>query len=226
MALAYQLVLMRFIGGLFFNLYDRYFPDLAGVLLAVTLYQIFKKRVRLGVRTARLFYLDKKELIMSARSRRTLAVAGVILIVLLMLPLARRTIRSEAILRPAGVIHVDAPGDGVIERVLVSEGDNVGQAPSSCGSSTRPRRPSRRGSGRRVRGWRAARAPRGRPATPGPSPKPKGCAPRRPRGSRWPSSSRIRLSIKSPIVGRVLTARPADLVGDFVKAGRPLLEVA
>ena len=49
LALAYQLVLMRFIGGLFFNLYDRFFPDAAGVLLALTLYQIFKKRVRLGV---------------------------------------------------------------------------------------------------------------------------------------------------------------------------------
>ena len=103
LALAYQLVLMRFIGGLFFNLYDRFFPDAAGVLLALTLYQIFKKRVRLGVRTARLFYLDKKELIMSARSRRALAVAGGILALLLVLPMARRTIRSEAVLRPAGV---------------------------------------------------------------------------------------------------------------------------
>jgi putative peptide zinc metalloprotease protein len=226
LALAYQLVLMRFIGGLFFNLYDRYFPDLAGILLAVTLYQIFKKRVRLGVRTARLFYLDKKELIMSARSRRALAVAGAILLVLLMLPLARRTIRSEAILRPAGVIHVDAPGDGVVERVLVSEGDNVAagaellrivnlaaQAESARFSAESARMAGRESAARQAGdAWGVAEAEGLRTAAAA--------------GLEMAVVEQNRLSIKSPIVGRVLTARPADLVGNFVTAGRPLLEVA
>ena len=226
LALAYQLVLMRFIGGLFFNLYDRFFPDAAGVLLALTLYQIFKKRVRLGVRTARLFYLDKKELIMSARSRRALAVAGAILALLLVLPMARRTIRSEAILRPAGVVHIDAPGDGVVERVLVSEGDNVAtgaellrivnpaaQAESARFSAEGARMAGRESAARQAGDARAVAEAEGlRTAAAA--------------GLEMAVVEQNRLSIKSPIVGRVLTARPADLVGNFVKAGHPLLEVA
>jgi putative peptide zinc metalloprotease protein len=226
LALAYQLVLMRFIGGLFFNLYSRYFPDLAVVLLLVTLYQIFKKRVRLGVRTAKLFYLDKKELIMSPRSRRVLVVAGGILALLLVLPLARRTTRSEAILRPAGVIHVDAPGSGIVERVLVSEGDTVAagselmrlvnpaagaeaaryaaEGARMAGLESAARQAGDAGAVAQAEGMRAAAAA----------------------GLEMAVVEQNRLSIKSPIVGRVLTARPADLLGDFVTAGTPLLEVA
>jgi len=226
LALAYQLVLMRFIGGLFFNLYDRYFPDLAGVLLAVTLYQIFKKRVRLGVRTARLFYLDKKELIMSARSRRALAVAGGILALLLVLPMARRTIRSEAVLRPAGVHHVDAPGDGVVERVFVSEGENVAAGaellrivnPAAQAESARFSAESARMSGRESAARQAGDARAVAEA--------EGLRTAAAAGLEQAVGAQNRLSIKSPIVGRVLTARPADLVGNFVTAGRPLLEVA
>jgi len=226
LALAYQLVLMRFIGGLFFNLYDRFFPDAAGVLLALTLYQIFKKRVRLGVRTARLFYLDKKELIMSARSRRALAVAGGILALLLVLPMARRTIRSEAVLRPAGVHHVDAPGDGVVERVFVSEGDNVAAGaellrivnPAAQAESARFSAESARMSGRESAARQAGDARAVAEA--------EGLRTAAAAGLEQAVGAQNRLSIKSPIVGRVLTARPADLVGNFVTAGRPLLEVA
>ena len=226
LALAYQLVLMRFIGGLFFNLYDRFFPDAAGVLLALTLYQIFKKRVRLGVRTARLFYLDKKELIMSARSRRALAVAGGILALLLVLPMARRTIRSEAVLRPAGVHHVDAPGDGVVERVFVSEGENVAAGaellrivnPAAQAESARFSAESARMSGRESAARQAGDARAVAEA--------EGLRTAAAAGLEQAVGAQNRLSIKSPIVGRVLTARPADLVGNFVTAGRPLLEVA
>ena len=197
-------------------------PTLAGVLLALTLYQIFKKRVRLGVRTARLFYLDKKELIMSARSRRALAVAGGILALLLVLPMARRTIRSEAVLRPAGVHHVDAPGDGVVERVFVSEGDDVAagaellrivnpaaQAESARFSAESARMAGRESAARQAGdAWAVAEAEGLRTAAAA--------------GLEKAVGAQDRLSIKSPIVGRVLTARPADLVGNFVTAGRPL----
>jgi putative peptide zinc metalloprotease protein len=226
LALAYQLVLMRFIGGLFFNLYDRYFGDFAVVLLLVTLYQIFKKRVRLGLRTARLFYLDKKELIMSPRSRKALLAAAAVLALLLVLPLARRTTRSEARLRPAGVVHVDAPGDGVIERVSVSEGDAVtvgaellrivnpaAEAEAARFSAESARMAGREGAARQAGdAWAVAEANAQREAAAA--------------GLENAVVERNRLSIKSPIVGRVLTARPADLVGDFVTAGTPLLEVA
>ncbi len=69
LALAWVAVIMRFIGGLFYNLYNHFFPEWAVVLLVLTLYRIFRKRVRLVTRTAHLFYLDKKELLMSPRVR-------------------------------------------------------------------------------------------------------------------------------------------------------------
>jgi len=182
--------------------------------------------VRLGVRTARLFYLDKKELIMSARSRRALAVAGGILALLLVLPMARRTIRSEAVLRPAGVHHVDAPGDGVVERVFVSEGDNVAAGaellrivnPAAQAESARFSAESARMSGRESAARQAGDARAVAEA--------EGLRTAAAAGLEQAVGAQNRLSIKSPIVGRVLTARPADLVGNFVTAGRPLLEVA
>ena len=79
LALAWVVVIMRFVGGIFYNLYAHYFPNWAVVLLLATLYFIFRKRVRLLMRTVRLLYLDKKELIMSAKFRRPLIVAAVVL---------------------------------------------------------------------------------------------------------------------------------------------------
>src|SRR5262249_47688491 len=69
LALAYTAVIMRFIGCLFYNFYEKFFPNIAIVLLTLTLYRIFRKRVRLVTRTLRLVYLDKKELIMAAQHR-------------------------------------------------------------------------------------------------------------------------------------------------------------
>ena len=65
LALAYVGVVMAFIGGLFYNFYFKYFPNVAVLLLVLTLLRLFRKRVRLVTRTARLFYLDKKDLLMS-----------------------------------------------------------------------------------------------------------------------------------------------------------------
>ena len=125
LALAYTTVIMRFIGGLFYNFYSKYFPSVAVVLLLLTLYRVFRKRIRLVTRTARLFYLDKKEFLMSPRSRKPLAIAGAVLLAVLLLPLTRRTISTEAVLRPASVARIEAVDSGTVATVLVREGDTV-----------------------------------------------------------------------------------------------------
>jgi multidrug efflux pump subunit AcrA (membrane-fusion protein) len=121
---------------------------------------------------------------------------------------------------------VDAPGDGVVERVLVSEGDTVAPGaellrivnPAAQAESARFSAEAARfaGRGRAARqagdATAAAEADGGRRAAAA--------------GLEKAVVEQDRLSIKSPIAGRVLTARPADLVGDFVTAGTPLLEVA
>jgi len=225
LALAYQLVMMRFIAGLFFHLYQRYFPDLAVVLIVVTLYRIFRKRVRLVTRTAKLFYLDKKELLMSHRIRRVLIPAGAAVFVLLAVPFARRTVTAEAPVRPVGIVHVDAPVDGVVVRVAVKEGDSVASraellrmvspeltAAAAHFTAERDRMAGAEAAARQLgeAGAVAEAASLRQAAT---------------AGLEHAVAQEDRLAVKSPISGRVLTARPADLEGHFVKAGTPLLEV-
>ncbi len=139
LALAYLGVLMTLIGGLFFNFYSKYFPNVAGVLLVLTLLRLFRKRVRLVTRTVRLFYLDKKDLLMSSRSRKAPA---------------RR--RRRARRRPARAL--DAPKDPNGSRVAARDAGEPGSA---------GRRGRHRGAGRRRRHGRrrparaAPREPRG-----------------------------------------------------------------
>jgi putative peptide zinc metalloprotease protein len=225
LALAYQVVMIRFIGGLFYNLFNRYFPDIAIVLLSITLYRIFRKRVRLVTRTARLFYLDKKELLMSRRSRKVLVTAGVAVAILLLVPFSRRTVTAEAAVRPVGVVHVDAPVDGVVARVAVKEADAVSpgaellrmvspelraetahyaaELDRMAGAEAAARQLGEADGVAQAAGRRKAAAA----------------------GLEDAAAQENRLAVKSPITGRVLTARPADLEGHFVKAGTPLLEI-
>ena len=100
---------------------------------------------------------------------------------------ARRTIRSEAVLRPAGVSPTSRrPSDGVVERVSRSqEGDNV----AAGAELLRIVNPAAQAESRAIRGReRAHGGPRERRAAGrrrvGPSPKRKGCAPRRGRRAR------------------------------------------
>ena len=128
LALAYVGVLMSFITGLFHNLYDRIVPNFAIPLLLLTIYRIFRKRVRLVTRTARLFYLDKKELLMSPRSRTALFSAAALIAAALLLPWSRRTISAPALLKPMTTVRLEAPEDAVVAR------------PSSCTGDRRRRR--------------------------------------------------------------------------------------
>ena len=56
--------------------------------------------MRLVTRTAHLFYLDKKELLMSPRVRNVLLAAAAVLALLVLLPWSRRTLRAPATLYP------------------------------------------------------------------------------------------------------------------------------
>jgi putative peptide zinc metalloprotease protein len=121
LALAYIGFIMAFITRVFFNFYHKLFPDFAVLLLIATVLKIFQKRVRLVTRTARLFYLDKKEFVMSRQTRVQLAIAALLLLILFLYPWGGRTIRSEAVLRPVNVARIEAPEDGVVTRVAARE---------------------------------------------------------------------------------------------------------
>ena len=224
-ALAWVTVIMRFIGGLFYNLYNHMFPNWAIVLLILTMYRLFRKRVRLVTRTAHLFYLDKKELLMSPRVRNVLIAAAAVLALLFLLPWSRRTLRAPATLYPYVSVRLEAPEDAVVAQALVAEGDRVeaGQpvmrlvSPAVAEETLRLTAERSRLTGEASRARQEASA---RQVFQSES-----------RGGSVEAALRSgqaredRLLVRSPIAGRVLTARLQDLEGRSVPAGTVLVEV-
>lgn len=225
LALAWILVVMRFIAGLFYNLYNHYFPNWAIVLLLITLYALFRKRLRLLTRTVRLLYLDKKELIMSPRFRKPMYVAATVLALLLFVPWSRRTLRTPATLRPLATVRLEAPEDAVVARVLAQEGDRIeaGQpifqlmSPASAEERIRLAAERERLQRAASRGRQDAEAQE--------------VFESETRGASLDAalaSGRVReerLVVRSPIAGRILTPYLRDLEGRAVPEGSLLAEV-
>ena len=225
LALAYTAVIMRFIGGLLYNLFAKYWPNAAIALLLLSLYRIFRKRVRLVTRTAKLFYLDKKDFVMSPRKRRPLLIAAGLLLVLLLAPWARRTIRAPVVLQPMTQVRLEAPEDAVIAEVLAREGDLVAAGQplfrlrsaaaeaDDTGHRVQRVRFEKEASSARVEGSAADAFEAERRQTSVAS------------AIESDASRRELLTVRSPIAGRILTPRVADLLGSTVPAGALLAEV-
>jgi putative peptide zinc metalloprotease protein len=225
LAMVYTTSVMILIGKLFNNLYSKYFPDFATVLLILTLYYIFRKRVRKAVRVGKMFYLDKKELFMSRRSRLPLAGLAALLFVVLAVPWSHGTIRAESFLRPSKEARVEAPENGVVREVLVHEGDTIDEGASlfrmesplveeatQLSSVEKERFERRSGAGRSTANATAAFQSGLREVAAVAS-------------SRSAASRRRFLEVRSPIRGRVLTSRTEDLEGRNVPAGFALARI-
>jgi putative peptide zinc metalloprotease protein len=224
-ALAYLGVIMMFIGRIFNNLYNKILPDVAAPLLAVTLYYVFRKRVRLVTRTARLFYLDKKEVAMSLRARGPLLAGASALLLLLLVPWTRRTIPAEGVLRPWSVARIEAPEDARVISVLTRESDLVSEGkPLFSLVSEASEADAAHFAARREWFSRAANAARQ-----------DGTAAQVYETETRELEARValrseearhqRLVLRSPIPGRVLTPRIEDLEQRFLAAGTVLAEV-
>jgi putative peptide zinc metalloprotease protein len=225
LALAWVAVVMRFIGGLFYNLYHHFFPDWAVVLALLTLYRLFRKRVRLVTRTAHLFYLDKKELLMSSRGRAALMAGAVALALLVFVPWSRRTLRSAAVLRPQATVRLEAPEDSVVTAALAEEGDRVaaGQAVFQLLSASATEESARRASERDRMAGEASRGRENAEAARVFASESRGAS----ADAAWKSgrAREERLQVKSPVAGRILTPYLGDLTGRSFPAGALLAEV-
>ncbi|MGH9368279.1 MAG: efflux RND transporter periplasmic adaptor subunit, partial [Thermoanaerobaculia bacterium] len=225
LAMAYLGVLMTLIGGLFYNFYSKYFPNVALLLLVLTMLRLFRKRVRLVTRTARLFYLDKKDLLMSQRIRKPLAIAAALLAALLLVPWTHRKVRTDIRLRPALEARLEAPEDAVVAEVLAAEGDRVAagqpvlrlESPAVLAeglelAATRRRlekQASRaRGESRSADVYAAERRVDSVDSA-----------------LASDAARRKLLLVRSPLAGTVLTPRLNDSIGRYVPAGAILAEV-
>jgi len=224
-SIAYTTTIMIFIYRLFDNFYSKYFPDLGVVLLIVTLYYVFRKRVRTMMRVGKLFYLDKRDLLKSRRGHVPMAVAAAILLLVLAVPWTRRTISAESVLKPEKEVTVQAPEDGVVAEVLVQEGDTVaGGQPLFRVSSAAIEAEAQRSAferelfARKSGGNRAASN-----------------AAMAYQSEARASAAEVALTaaqsrqgfllVRSPIAGRVLTPRTRDLEGRYVTAGSALARI-
>jgi putative peptide zinc metalloprotease protein len=225
LALGFLVLIMIFIGHLFYNFYAKYFPNVAIVLLILTLLRLFRKDVRAFLQVTRLVYLDKKELIMSRRARVYILGGAAALLLVLAVPWAPWTLEMDAALKPWTEVRLEAPEEGTVVEVLAREGDPVrpgevvavlaSQAAASGLAGVAAEREGLRKQASRLR--EAADA-----------------------GGVYQSEIREaatnvamlreqtrqeRLLVRSPIAGRVLTRRMDDLPGRFLPAGAPIAAI-
>jgi putative peptide zinc metalloprotease protein len=219
LAIAFMLVIMYFIGLLFYNFYAKYFPNVAIVLLALTLLRLFRKDVRAFLQGVRLVYLDKKELIMSRRARPYILGGAVLLLLVVAIPWAPWTFDTDVVLQPWTEARIEAPEDGTVSNVQVREGDAVrrdgvvallsspevesGVREAAVAHEDQLRRASRSRQQANAGGvfqseQRAAAAESVLESE---------------------EARRGRLSLRSPISGVVLTHRVQDLEGRFIRTG-------
>ena len=221
----YTATIMFIIAKLISNFYTKFFPEFAEALIIVSLFYLFRKRLRKAGRVGKLFYLDKKELLMSPRSRWYILGAAAILLLILGVPWGRRTITAQAVLKPITDIVVQVPEEGVVTQVLVREGDTVerGQVlfrltspdlESDAGRSrAQEERFAKKSSGDRasadaVLAFQSdSRAAAAKSAL------------------KTAEYRKDFLQVRSPIAGRVLTSRLQDLEGRLVPAGQALVRI-
>jgi len=224
-AIVYTAFIMYLVGRLFFNLYSKYFPDIAVLLLVPTLILIFRKRARVFIQVFRLFYLDKKEFLMSRRARPYLAGIAAALFLILAIPWSRRTIRTNIVLRPVSLIRVEAPEDGMVLDVRARERDDVqrGQVMANLASATLESRVLRLAAeGDRLQKEASRRRESADAGGIFQTSRRKSAV------DALQRTSEIRkehLTVRSPSAGRILTPRTEDLTGRFVRAGTLLAEI-
>ena len=219
LALGFLVLIMLFVGHLFYNFFEKYFPNLAILLLILTLLRLFRKSVRSFLQGVRLVYLDKKELIMSRRARAYILGGAIALFLVLAVPWAPWTIETEAVLKPWTQVRLEAPEDGTIVEVRAREGDAVRQDDVVAVLSSPAIESALAGTVAEREGLRK-QASRLREAA-----SPEGVFRSEQRGAaaevalQSELERQQRLSVRSPIAGRVLTRRMQDLAGRFVRTG-------
>lgn len=224
-SMGYTATIMFVIYKLFDNFYSKYFPEFGFVLLIVTLSQIFRKRARTAIRVGKLFYLDKKDLALSPRTRLPLLGIVAALLLILAVPWSRRTIRADAFLKPVTEARLGAPQEGVVNEVLVREGDRVeaGQPLFRLSSATSDEE-TRRHRAEQQRFLKKSGASRdaGEAALVFQDAQRASSAEAALRGAE---GRRDNMVIRSPIVGQVLTPRTEDLSGRYVAEGFVLARI-
>jgi putative peptide zinc metalloprotease protein len=214
-------VIARFVGNVFRN----FNPDWSFVPELATAALIFRSRIRTLVNFMKFVYLDKRDrLLHLLKTPKVLAVGGLALAVLILVPWWREAAEGRFILEPATESVIRARVPGTITGVYAKEGAfveagtslftlrNVELQSSLARSEAQYDLASHQATSAALHyaDFGSAQHDRDRLA----------------QQTRELKSEAFGLNIATPIAGVVLTARPDDRLGSYVPEGTQLLEIA
>ena len=107
------------------NVYLETFRGFGYVLLAGTVYFLFRKEIRGGYNFLRFVYLDKKEMLIKKLKNKYAAGAIIALLLLVTIPKTHMKVSGPFEVQPVQQNEIRAEVDGFIRKVLVRENDSV-----------------------------------------------------------------------------------------------------
>ncbi|HET7453188.1 MAG TPA: efflux RND transporter periplasmic adaptor subunit [Thermoanaerobaculia bacterium] len=225
LSILYMGSIMLAIFALINHIYGFFLGELATPLAILTAIRMFRKRLRKFTDVLRMFYLDKKEYLMSPKVKRRLVIGAVAAFVVLALPWPHETLEIPVRLRPSRVVRVAAPADATVAAVDVAEGDRVAAGASLARLASREveTHPSELQARAEAYAREASVSRESADAA---------------TSAAWQSKAhatetalaasrayRDALQVRAPVAGSILTRRPQDMLGTSVAAGAPLFTV-
>ncbi len=126
-SLVYTVTLLTLLYRFFLRWLFRWMGPVAYLILAVAAAYAFRRRFRDAGRFVRHLWLDKRDLLRSARGGLAAALGAAVLILLLMVPRSATRIEATFEVEPGQRSAVRSPTDGVVRRVIVGEGAEVSE---------------------------------------------------------------------------------------------------
>jgi putative peptide zinc metalloprotease protein len=206
------------------NVFRGYSQEWAFVPALLLGYFIFRSRIRALVRFMKILYLDKRELLLSARNSPRVAALGVAAALLLVAPLWHDSVDGRFLLEPAKHAVVRAYVPGIVEQTSAEEGQPVlaGAALVKLRNLAMETQAEEALADLQVAGARSTQARLHYTGVASAEHEQEQLAVR----SRILNQERGQLSLVSPIDGVVLTPRISDLMGSYLAAGTTVLDVA
>ena len=220
----YGYLLIGAVALFLYNVLRSYNPEYAWIPALLAMLLLFRSRIRKLVRFMKEVYLDKKDRVRAWFTPVRLVVCSTVVLAILFAPLWPDFVVGRFVLEPAHRAVIRAGVSGVVEQVLVREGQPVTsgmtlvrlrnlQLESDAAQATaRFRESSARALNAELRYADFGRAERERDDAA--------------EQSRVFAGQLKNLQLTSPIAGVVVTPHLQDLLGDYVDAGTQVVEVA
>lgn len=226
LSIVYTGSIMLAIAALIAHLYGLFAGELAGLLTLLTVLRMFRKRIRKFTNVLRMFYLDKKEYLMSPKVQRRLAVAASIVVLALILPWPHESLQVGIVLRPSTTVEVAAPADATVASVEVREGDYVRPGSTLALLTSRTVESRIQELTARKGGFESKASSSRAEASAADSTEFELRANAVASALKAGENLRDALVLRAPVGGTILTHRPQDLLGSSVAGGAPLFELA